>query len=345
MTDRPPPITPVAWLPASQVLGTEAGDFTPWLSGGIEMAMLGTALNLEDLTAVATEHNIFGKRLDILASAIDENGEEIPVCIENQYGVADADHLGRLIAYLSQHERGRAVWIVEKVHEAYVSAVRFLNRTSNDEVGYYLVEVKFTHGVSGAYQVHFEVVAAPIAWEKGSGPAGAAGRPVNEDKVAYLDSLAELIEPKLRSIGFAEMNTHARGSYLWINWPRASFGAELSKRLNVRVTRDRAVVAIIVNRYPTKVLNVAAGEQIRSQRGEALELAMPAETQIRWDASGSGLRKVIRCELAGGGYTTGDLESAAAWAGACIDAWKRVLDEKPIVDLDERVGFDPDDEL
>jgi hypothetical protein len=68
-----------------------------------------------------------------LATATDENGEEIPVCIENQYGVSDGDHLGRLIAYLAQHERGRGVWIVEHAHDAFVAAVRFLNRTSTDD--------------------------------------------------------------------------------------------------------------------------------------------------------------------------------------------------------------------
>jgi hypothetical protein len=77
---------------------------------------LGTALRLEDLRAVTTEHNVLGKRLDILAAATDENGEEVAVCIENQYGMSDADHLGRLIAYLPQHDRGRAVWVVEQAH-------------------------------------------------------------------------------------------------------------------------------------------------------------------------------------------------------------------------------------
>ena len=100
------------------------------------------------------EHNVLGKRLDILATALDESGEEVAVCIENQYGMSDPDHLGRLIAYLAQHERGRAVWVVERARDAFVAAVRFLNRTSSDDVGYYLVQVRFTHGTSG-YQVHF----------------------------------------------------------------------------------------------------------------------------------------------------------------------------------------------
>lgn len=97
-----PKITPIPWLSAKEVLGGEASDFTPWLQLPDSLEILGAALKLDDLTAIATEHNALGKRLDILARALDEDGEEIPVCIENQYGMSDADHLGRLIAYLAQ---------------------------------------------------------------------------------------------------------------------------------------------------------------------------------------------------------------------------------------------------
>jgi hypothetical protein len=93
-------------LPARNVLGGEASDFTPWLHLQDNLDVLGRALGLDDLTAGSTEHNVLGKRLDILASATDEDGQEVPVCIENQYGTSDASHLGRLVAYLAQQERG-----------------------------------------------------------------------------------------------------------------------------------------------------------------------------------------------------------------------------------------------
>ncbi|MEQ1874617.1 MAG: hypothetical protein ABL953_12920 [Ilumatobacteraceae bacterium] len=75
-----PPITAVSWLPAKSVLGGEASDFTPWLQQESSLAILGRALKLEDLMAVTAEHNVLGKRLGILARALDENGEEVPVC-------------------------------------------------------------------------------------------------------------------------------------------------------------------------------------------------------------------------------------------------------------------------
>jgi hypothetical protein len=213
-----PVITAVQWLPAKVVLGGEASDFTPWLQLPESMAILGAALKLEELTSVAAEHNVLGKRLDILASALDENGEEVAVCIENQYGMSDPDHLGRLIAYLAQHERGRAVWVVERAHDAFVAAVRFLNRTASEDVGYYLVQVRFTHGHAGGFQVHFEVLAAPIAWERGGNKGAVSKKGVNLSKKAYLDSVHDKIRDGLLDVGFSSSNTHARGAYLWARW-------------------------------------------------------------------------------------------------------------------------------
>ncbi|MGH9151120.1 MAG: hypothetical protein ACRD03_01665 [Acidimicrobiales bacterium] len=99
-------------MTAKEVLGGEASDFTPWLVKPASMEILGAALKLEELSAVTAELNVLGKRLDILATALDENGDEVPVCIENQYGMSDASHLGRLIAYLAHQGKGRSVWVV-----------------------------------------------------------------------------------------------------------------------------------------------------------------------------------------------------------------------------------------
>ena len=69
------------------------------------LPILGAARKPEELRTLTAEHNVLGKRPDILASGIDENGEEGPVCIENQYGMSDAGHLGRLIASNSAPRR------------------------------------------------------------------------------------------------------------------------------------------------------------------------------------------------------------------------------------------------
>lgn len=330
-----PSITAVTWLPAREVLGGEATDFTPWLRQESSLEILGTGLRLDELTAVAAEHNVLGKRLDILARALDENGEEVPVCIENQYGMSDADHLGRLIAYLAQHERGRAVWVVEHAHDAFVAGVRFLNRTSTEDVGYYLVQVRFTHGVDGGYQVHFEVLAAPIAWE---GP-GRRGTPsaVNHPKVKYLEAVHQLVRPALLAAGFPSLNTHARGNYLWIRWPADLWIRRFSRRLDIRVTKDLAMVAVYITAFATQEANGVAAEILRERYSLGLASALPEGTSVNWDVVGFGQRKAIRLERPGGGYLVGDAEQVAVWSAACCTSVLELLRREPSDDLEEQV--------
>ena len=338
MSGRFPKISPVEWLSAREVLGGEATDFTPWLQLPESMDTLGNALKLEELASVSAEHNILGKRLDILATAIDENGDEIPVCIENQYGTADADHLGRLIAYLAQQDRGRAVWIVEQAHDAYVAAVRFLNRTSSDEVGYYLVQVRFTHGPEGGHQVHFEVLAAPIAWER-TGKARQLGgsRPVNASKVDFLNAILEAVRPGLLAAGFPSMNTHVRGSYLWVNWPQDLWIRRFARRIDIKVTQTATRVSLYVWTLPTREANAAAMRILEQRYADRAAQSMPEGTAMNWLVGGHGNREIVRADLNGSGYVDGDADQAAEWAQQVVCTWLDIVRSDPIEDLETLV--------
>jgi hypothetical protein len=337
LAGRFPPISGVQWLNAKEVLGGEASDFTPWLLRPESMQILGGALKLEDLSAVTAELNVLGKRLDVLATALDENGDEVPVCIENQYVMSDASHLGRLIAYLAHQGMGRAVWVVEEAHEAYVAAVRFLNRTSTDEVGYYLVQVRFTHGSGDSYQVHFEVVAAPIAWERGGKAGGGGTRALNEPKVAYLDAILEAVKPALPGAGFPSLNTHARGSYLWIRWPPTLWFRRFAPRLDIRVTRTAVTVVVYVRAFPTREANSIAMNLMEERYSDLIAEQVPPRSVVTWSAGGPGRREAVRIEHAGGGYDGGDPEAAADWATNVVMGWLGVLRSEPIDDLEQQV--------
>lgn len=332
-----PAITAVQWLPAKEVLGGEASDFTPWLQQASILPILGAALKLEELTTTAAEHNVLGKRLDILAAALDENGEEVAVCIENQYGQSDPDHLGRLIAYLAQHERGRAVWIVERAHDAFIAAVRFLNRTSSDDVGYYLVQVRFTHGPGASYQVHFEVLAAPIAWEKGGRKGGGPGKPVNASKKAYLEAIHDQIGPGLLDAGFSSSNTHARGSYLWARWPPKLWFRAFSPRLDIRANKDDMVAAVYISGFNTKAANNAAIDVLRGRLDRRLSEQLPDGSVVDWDVVGTGHRSLVRTKLPGAGYRGGENGAAAEWALDVATTWLNLLEENPMTDLEQQV--------
>lgn len=329
-----PTVTAVTWLPAKSVLGGEATDFTPWLAQPHILSLLGDALKLENLSTVAQEHPVLGKRLDILATAEDESGDEVPVCIENQYGISDASHLGRLIAYLAQHESGRAVWIVEEAHDAYVAAVRFLNRTASDEVGYYLVQVRFTHGADSGYQVHFEVLAAPIAWEK---PSGGAKKPVNQGKVAWIRALHDLIRPATLGLGFPSMNAHARGAYIWVRWPDQAWIHALGRNLSIRARKDSMLVAVSVHSYATREDNRTAVTILEEKLSGPLDNALPKGCEVQWGTTQAGHREQVRVIRRDLGYTAGDVQEAASWSEAVVAAWMSVVQKNPITNLDAEV--------
>ena len=336
MSQAFPTITAVDWLKASEVLGGEASDFTPWLEQPDNLQILGNALKLDELTATAREHNVAGLRLDILASAFDEDGEELPVCIENQYGATDGGHLGRLIAYLAQHERGRAVWVVEEATDAFVAAVRFLNRTSTNAAGYYLVQVKFTHGAKGGYQVHFEVLAAPSAWEREPSPGGSP-KPLNMTKVTYLNAVMEGVAPRLKAAGYPNFNTHRRGAYLWVAWPPGLWWRRFGRRLIIRAVQHAARMSVYSRELGSRTRNRAAMEILREHIGKKLDASVPAGTIVKWNAAGKGVTEAVWFEREGLGYDGGDPKEMVEWAGALAELWAQLLSKSPIPDLEQQV--------
>ena len=111
-----PNISSMQWLNARDVLPGEATHFTPWLADNLDL--LADAADLSELTQVDTEVAVAEKRLDILASGIDGDGDVIPVIIENQYGVTDHRHLGQVITYLAQQQHGLAAARASGVSES-----------------------------------------------------------------------------------------------------------------------------------------------------------------------------------------------------------------------------------
>jgi hypothetical protein len=251
--------------------------------------------------------------------------------------MSDASHLGRLIAYLAHQGRGRAVWVVEEAHEAYIAAVRFLNRTSTDEVGYYLVQVRFTHGSADSYQVHFEVLAAPIAWERGGKAGGGSTRALNEPKVAYLEAIFQAVKPALLGAGFPSLNTHARGSYLWIRWPSTLWFRRFAPRLDIRVTRTVVMVVVYVRAFPTREANSIAMNVLEARYSDLITARVPEGSVVTWSAGGPGRREAVRIEHAGSGYDDGDPEGAAEWATKVVMGWLGLLHSDPIEDLEQQV--------
>lgn len=137
----------------------EAQDFTPWLANHI--SQLGEALDIE-LESEDTEVAVGSYWLDILAK--DSVGN--PVIIENQLGITDHDHLGKLMTYAAGREAKTAVWIAKEFREEHRQALDWLNQQTTTETKYFGVVVELWKIDSSRPAPHFRLVAAPNEWSK-----------------------------------------------------------------------------------------------------------------------------------------------------------------------------------
>lgn len=324
-----PTITSMTWINARDVLPGEASDFTPWLAENIDL--LASAVGLAELTVVDTEVAVHEKRLDILATGIDGDGNDIPVVIENQYGVTDHRHLGQIITYLAQQQHGLAIWIAEDFSQAHLAAVEFLNRTSIEGVGYLLVRVRFTHAAAG-YQIHFEVLSRPNSFLK-SGPTGGTSKP-NASKVAYMASVLERVKQPLEAAGLKGVRMHTRGSYIQARLPTAAGLEPVGGHMVFRVTANDATVLMVIHGMDTREENLAALRVVEQRYGAAIESTLPSPV-LQWTGgTGEALRAYASSTLPGQGYGKGTAEAAADWARAMFTAWADLLRADPIPDIE-----------
>lgn len=115
----------------------EQYDFSKWLATEENIRELGDTLNLS-LTDVETEKFVGNYRCDILCK--DEITGKM-VLIENQLEPTNHDHLGKIITYASGLDAAVVIWIVSSVRDEHASAVEWLNKHTDDEISFFLLEV------------------------------------------------------------------------------------------------------------------------------------------------------------------------------------------------------------
>ncbi len=115
----------------------EQYDFSKWLASEENISELGDALNLS-LTDVQTEQFVGSYRCDIICKD-DVTGKS--VLIENQLEQTNHDHLGKIITYASGLNASVVVWIVAEAREEHASAIEWLNKHTDDDVAFFLIEI------------------------------------------------------------------------------------------------------------------------------------------------------------------------------------------------------------
>ncbi|MEC4848982.1 MAG: DUF4268 domain-containing protein [Nitrosarchaeum sp.] len=104
----------------------EARNFTPWLKENLHH--IGEKLDLNFLDA-QTEVSVGRYSCDILAHDSDERR----IVIENQFGNADHDHLGKILTYAAGLEADILIWIAEDFLPEHIAALNWLNSIASEE--------------------------------------------------------------------------------------------------------------------------------------------------------------------------------------------------------------------
>ena len=140
----------------------EQYDFSKWLADEENIRALGEEMDLS-LTDVDTEQFVGSYRCDIICK--DElTGKS--VLIENQLEQTNHDHLGKIITYASGLDASVVVWIVAKARAEHASAIEWLNKHTDDEISFFLIEVHaYTIGDSAPAPM-FKIVEQPNDFAK-----------------------------------------------------------------------------------------------------------------------------------------------------------------------------------
>lgn len=140
----------------------EALDFTPWLSQDDNISLLSDAIGI-DITVDETESSVGDFNVDIFAS---ETGTDRKIIIENQLEDTNHDHLGKLITYASGKSADLIVWVVKHAREEHKSAIEWLNNHTDENIGFFLCEIKLYRIGNSQPAVKFEVIEKPNDWTK-----------------------------------------------------------------------------------------------------------------------------------------------------------------------------------
>ena len=140
----------------------EALDFTPWLAEEKNLALLADAVGLE-ITVDETESKVGDFKVDIYAT---ETGTERRIIIENQLEDTNHDHLGKLITYASGKGADIVIWIVKRAREEHRAAIEWLNNHTEENISFFLIEIKLYKIGNSDPAVKFEIIEKPNDWTK-----------------------------------------------------------------------------------------------------------------------------------------------------------------------------------
>ena len=179
----------------------EDSNFTPWLAENISLLGGALGMNLE-VRAQETAVGIYW--LDILAHDQDKDS---PVVIENQLGVTDHNHLGKLLTYAAGFNANTMVWIAGEFRDEHREALDLLNQRTDEDTQFFGVEMELTKIGNSLPAPSFKLVAIPRKWrnpkQRVSGGRSERYRRFYQDLVARFNKEA----PEFTDLSSEEIGT------------------------------------------------------------------------------------------------------------------------------------------
>jgi len=171
---------------------SEDRDFTPWLAGEDNMAVLSEALGM-DLEVEAQEQNVGPFRADILCK---DTHDSSWVLIENQLERTDHTHLGQLLTYAAGLEAVTIVWVASRFTDEHRAALDWPNDHTDDKLRFFGLEVELWKIGESMAAPKFNIVSKPNEWSRSVSRASARieSEAVTEFKQMQLEYWTEFKE-------------------------------------------------------------------------------------------------------------------------------------------------------
>lgn len=252
----------------------EAKDFTPWLAGEENIALLGQALGIE-LEVEKVEAAVGPYSADILA----KDGKGQFVVIENQLEKTNHDHLGKAITYGSVLNASSIVWIASDFTEEHQRALDWLNDNTSEDLGFYGVHLELWKIDDSKPAVRFNVISRPAVIKK---KAASGDTELTEARQLQLAFWTE-VRDKLLSEKVISSAQSPRPQY-WFDVSMGRAGIHLSNTCNT-YENHIGVRLYIGNKVAEKAL-----PQLMAQK-DAIEAEMGVTLQ--WDPNPDARDKVI----------------------------------------------------
>jgi hypothetical protein len=140
----------------------EEYDFSQWLVQEENLLLLSEALDISIIDP-QTEVRSGSFEIDILAT---EERTNNTIIIENQLENSNHDHLGKIITYASGKDAKYIIWIVKAAREEHRSAIDWLNTNTNENINFFLIEIKVFKIGNSEPAPKFEILSKPNDWSK-----------------------------------------------------------------------------------------------------------------------------------------------------------------------------------